>query len=260
MTPESLHLSPELRARLAGLPYEADETGMSGSAVMTFDSVVLKSEPAGGKAAEAVRMLRWLQGRLPVPEIVHHEEYEGFSNLLMTRVKGRMSCDAHYLDRAEETVSLLAEGLRMLWRVDITDCPRDAGLDAELAVCRERVRQGLVDTDELPEGFDTPEALLDWLEANRPPCDPVFSHGDYCMPNVFFDQGRVSGMIDLGDAGVADRWRDIALCWGSLERNFGGVYGGKVYHDFDPVMLVDKLGIPMDEEKLAYYLRLNAMF
>lgn len=260
MTPESLHLSPELRARLAGRPYEADETGMSGSVVLTFDDVVLKSEPASAQADDAVRMLRWLQGRLPVPEVVHHEAYEGFSNLLMTRVRGRMSCDAHHLDRAEETVALLAEGLRMLWRVDIADCPRDAGLDAELAAARERVRLGLVDPDDLPEGFDTPEALLDWLEANRPPCDPVFSHGDYCMPNVFFDQGCVSGMIDLGDAGTADRWRDIALCWGSLERNFGGVYGGKVYHDFDPKRLVEKLGVPMDWEKLTYYLRLNAMF
>ena len=260
MLPKELTLPPALREQLENLPYTVETIGFSGSTVLLFDDMVLKIEACTPAAVRMVEVMRWLHGRLPVPEIVHHEEYEGFSNLLMTRVKGRMSCDAHHLDRAEETVSLLAEGLRMLWRVDITDCPRDAGLDAELAVCRERVRQGLVDTDELPEGFDTPEALLDWLEANRPPCDPVFSHGDYCMPNVFFDQGRVSGMIDLGDAGVADRWRDIALCWGSLERNFGGVYGGKVYHDFDPVMLVDKLGIPMDGEKLAYYLRLNAMF
>lgn len=259
MRMESLHLSPELRARLEGLPYTADETGMSGSAVLAFDNMVLKSGSADQQDA-SVTMLRWLQGRLPVPEILHHEVYEGHSNLLMTRVPGRMSCDAYHLDRVEETVALLAEGLRMLWRVDIADCPRDAGLDAELAVARERVMRGLTDPDDLPEGFASPEALLGWLEANRPPCDPVFSHGDYCMPNVFLDQGCVSGMIDLGDAGIADRWRDIALLWGSLERNFGGVYGGKVYHDFDPMLLIRALNIPFDQEKLTFYLRLNALF
>ena len=259
MLMESLHLSPELRARLEGLPYTADETGMSGSVVLTFDKMVLKSGPAGEQDA-AVTMLRWLQGRLPAPEILHHEVYEGHSNLLMTRIPGRMSCDAYCLDRADETVALLAEGLRMLWRVDIADCPRDAGLDAELAAARERVRLGKADPDDLPEGFASPDALLDWLEVNRPPCDPVFSHGDYCMPNVFLDQGRVSGMIDLGDAGVADRWRDIALMWGSLERNFGGAYGGKVYRDFSPMLLAEKLEIPFDQEKLTYYLRLNALF
>ena len=45
-----------------------------------------------------------------------------------------------------------------------------------------------------------------------------------------------------------------------LRHSLGGVYGGKVYHNFDPERLVDKLGIPMDREKLTYYLRLNAMF
>ena len=67
-------------------------------------------------------------------------------------------------------------------------------------------------------------------------------------------------MIDLGDAGVADRWRDIALMLGSLERNFGGACGGKVYRDFSPMLLAEKLEIPFDQEKLTYYLRLNALF
>ncbi|MGN0355627.1 MAG: phosphotransferase [Muricoprocola sp.] len=31
------------------------------------------------------------------------------------------------------------------------------------------------------------------------------SHGDFCLPNVFFKDGRVEGFIDLGDTGVGDK-------------------------------------------------------
>jgi kanamycin kinase/aminoglycoside 3'-phosphotransferase-3 len=67
-------------------------------------------------------------------------------------------------------------------------------------------------------------------------------------------------MIDLGDAGIADRWRDIALCWRSLRRNFDGSYGGMVYPDFNPDLLLEKLGIPVDREKLQYYILLDELF
>jgi Phosphotransferase enzyme family len=33
------------------------------------------------------------------------------------------------------------------------------------------------------------------------------SHGDYCLPNVLIDEeSRVTGYVDLGELGVADRW------------------------------------------------------
>ena len=50
----------------------------------------------------------------------------------------------------------------------------------------------------------------------------MFVHGDFCLPNVFFADGKVSGFIDLGDAGIADRWYDIALGYRSLKHNVDG--------------------------------------
>jgi kanamycin kinase len=49
----------------------------------------------------------------------------------------------------------------------------------------------------------------------------MITHGDYCVPNNVFDRGRLSGFVDLGDLGVADRWRDLAVATWSLERNIG---------------------------------------
>lgn len=50
--------------------------------------------------------------------------------------------------------------------------------------------------------------------------DLVFSHGDYCLPNILYDRGKVS-LIDLDHAGISFRYADILDCIWSLEYNYG---------------------------------------
>src|SRR5260370_14852060 len=38
----------------------------------------------------------------------------------------------------------------------------------------------------------------------RPGKGHVLIHGDYCLPNVLVEDGRLSGLIDLGGAGLGD--------------------------------------------------------
>ena len=45
----------------------------------------------------------------------------------------KAALDEYYLNRPEELVTLLAEALKMLWSVDISDCPKTFDLSAELA-------------------------------------------------------------------------------------------------------------------------------
>lgn len=63
--------------------------------------------------------------------------------------------------------------------------------------------------------------------------EPVLSHGDYCLPNLFAMGHTLSGFIDLGRAGTADRWQDIALCYRSLKHNADGTFGA-VYEGIFP--------------------------
>lgn len=51
--------------------------------------------------------------------------------------------------------------------------------------------------------------------------DSVFIHGDACLPNFIFHNGELSGIIDLGDAGIGDRENDLAAAVWSLDFNFG---------------------------------------
>ena len=42
--------------------------------------------------------------------------------------------------------------------------------------------------------------------------------------------------------------------------NIDGTYGGKVYSDFQPEVLFEKLGIESDWEKIRYYIILDELF
>ncbi len=244
----------------------SDNVGLSGGTVMLYDDMVLKIEPYTEQTASAIRMMQWMSAKLPVPEILCHEVQDGRSYLLMSRIHGKMSCDTYYLEHSQELVSLLAKGLKMLWDTDISDCPRKRTLAEELKQARYNVEHGLVDVSRCePEtfgekGFASPMALLEWLEKHQPACEPVLSHGDFCLPNIFLHNDGISGFIDLGDAGIADKWRDISLCYRSLKRNFDGTFGGKIYPDFNPDMLLEKLETEPDPEKLKYYLLLDELF
>ena len=68
--------------------------------------------------------------------------------------------------------------------------------------------------------------------------DLVFTHGDYCAPNVLLqlpaplaqpdgaepgvpDEPTLTGVVDWGYAGVADRWRDLVKARWSVGFNYG---------------------------------------
>ena len=252
--------------RIAGKTFRRNEVGLSGAEVMVFEDCVLKIMPVQKKNDETVEVMRWLAGRLPVPRVLCYERDAARQYLLMRRVTGKMACDPWYMERPKVLVPILAEALNMLWQVDPAGCPRHRTPEAELQEARRRVETGLTDPGNAdpatfwPGGFRDPEDLLNWLEHHRPPYEPVLSHGDFCLPNLLLENGRLSGFIDLGDRGIGDKWRDIALCWRSLKWNAEGAYGGKVCPDLHPDMLFDALGIAPDREKLRYYLLMDELY
>ena len=109
-------------------------------------------------------------------------------------------------------------------------------------------------------GFKDPEELLQWLMAHRPKEELVFSHGDFCLPNIFVSEGKLSGYLDLRRAGIADKWQDIALCYRSLVHNYDGKYAKVRVKEADPELLFKRLGISPDWEKIRYYILLDELF
>ena len=118
------NLPESIRSLTEGKPYETDDFGKSGSLVRIYDDFVLKVEKERPQLAQMAEVMRWLEGKLPVPKILATEVKDGYRYLLMSKVQGRMACDEYYMNRPEELVTLLAEALQMLWSIDITDCPK----------------------------------------------------------------------------------------------------------------------------------------
>ena len=65
--------------------------------------------------------------------------------------------------------------------------------------------------------------------------------------------------LDLGRAGIADAYTDIALCLRSLRQNLAGVYDGKVRRTVSEDTFFDALGLRPDAEKLRYYTLLDEL-
>ena len=80
------------------------------------------------------------------------------------------------------------------------------------------------------------------------------------VKNIFLKDNEVSGFIDLGAAGIGDKWRDIALCYRSLKHNVDGTWGSKIYPDVNPDLLLEELGIEPNNEKIRYYILLDELF
>lgn len=256
----------KIRERIGLEQGEINDVGMSGAGVISYDSMVLKMAPADEEAENEVAMLNWLQGKLPAPAVLETAEKNGTRYILMEKVSGKMSCDESYMLQPELLTRLLAEGLKMLWQVDITDSPTNVRLSRRLERAEYQVVNGLCDVENVEEGtygeggFTGPEELLAWLKENQPEEDLVMTHGDYCLPNIFLDGDQVSGYIDLGKCGVADRYQDIALCYRSLIHNAEGAYGGRVYDGFEPMKLFEYLEMEPDWNKMKYYLLLDELF
>jgi kanamycin kinase/aminoglycoside 3'-phosphotransferase-3 len=226
---------------------------------LLYDDMVLKIQKDCNASANEHNMMRWLQGRLPVPEIIEEVFVDGNRFLLMSRIPGSNLCNAAVLDDQERLAEIVADGLKRMWAVDVSTCPTDRTLDAKFREIEAGIRSGSITMDNArqeetygPSGFRSPAALFDWLVKNRPAEETVLSHGDYCLPNIFCDDAGLTGYIDLGYAGVADKWVDIEMVAWSMWANSTGQFGGKV-REFDRNMLFTALGMEADAQMIRYY-------
>lgn len=256
----------EMKKLIDGHGFTGDTIGCSGSHIFIFDNnLVLKVEEKREVSDGEYQMLRWLQGKLPVPQVLHFYS-DGMKNyLLMTKVEGKMACDPEVMEDSIKMVRLLGKGLKKLWTVDIKECPRIINLDYKLKLAKERIISNKLDLEDAEadtfseQGFKNPMELYEYLEKNRPQEELVLIHGDYCLPNVFFDKEDVAGYIDLGFCGAGDKWQDIALVMRSLEHNLFVIKREEELPLLRNIFF-EELGIAVDEEKIRYYILLDELF
>lgn len=261
-----MYLPKRIEAYLQGMNFSKDEVGKSAADVYLFDQMVLKIQDLDEESKNEYTMLCWLEGKLPVPKVLCYEEEEGKSYILMTKCEGSELSSSYYMERPKEQARLLVHALKMLWSVDISKCPSDTSLSRKLQMVSQNVSLHQVNIENAEpdtfgeKGFASPEALLSWLKSHCPDEELVLSHGDFCLPNILAKDGEITGFIDLGKCGVADKWCDIALASRSIEHNFCGCYGARSYPGYDEMNLYQHLSIEPNREKLRYYILLDELF
>ena len=257
-------LPASIAAILGGRTGVMDGLGKSRAQVLLFDDYVLKIRPADSWDTVDVQILQWFAGKAPVPQVAAHEIRDGLDWLLMTRIHGKELCKPEIMNRPVLLLDCMAEALHALWSIPVTGCPFEKTVADNLSHAEAAILAGRFDPSDCepetfgPGGFENPKALLDWLKNNLPQQDRVVTHGDFCLPNLFTDGSKFTGFIDVGSAGAADRWMDLALGWRSLKHNSDGHYG-KVYPYIHPDDLFRAAGVPKDEEKLRYYILLDEL-
>ncbi len=201
-----------------------------------------------GLTAEAART-HWAKAQqVPVPAVVDTGSDGTVEWLVTTGLPGRPATDPTLGDRAAVAVAL-AHGLRRLHEIAPAHrCPFDFRIPSALAHVRRRAEAGDIDP---AEDFDDEHRHLDLdaalreLERLRPDTeDLVVCHGDYCPPNALITNGHVTGYVDLGELGVADRWWDLAVATRAVTGNYGPGLED---------LFLDAYGAPPDPHRQAFY-------
>ncbi|MFB9391832.1 APH(3')-V family aminoglycoside O-phosphotransferase [Streptomyces coeruleoprunus] len=212
-------------------------------------------------AGEADR-LEWLARHgIPVPRIVERGGDDTSAWLVTEAVPGVSAAEEWPEHQRLAVVEAMADLARALHDLPVDACPFDRGLTVTVAEARHNVREGLVDLDDLQEEREgwSGERLLAELDRTRPEKeDTVVCHGDLCPNNVLLDPEtcRVTGVIDVGRLGRADRHADLALAARELEIDEDPWFGPEYAERF-----LERYGAQhVDKDKMAFYQLLDEFF
>jgi kanamycin kinase/aminoglycoside 3'-phosphotransferase-2 len=197
----------------------------------------------------------WLEGKVPVPKIIFYEQIEDFEYLCLSKLQGETL--EYYFDKIEATkiIKLYASSLKILHSLKIDKEALVQHLDTKILKAKFNLENDLVDFSELqPENqTSNPNELFAKLVSKKPSnFELVFTHGDYCFDNIIFDNNTLSGFIDIGNGGVADKYQDIALAIRNIKDNFSLEMVDMFYEEYG-------LDNP-DKAKIEFYTLLDEFF
>ena len=175
----------------------------------------LKSAKKGALQKEAL-LGEYFHKKGLAPELISYLSSE--KDYLLTKKANGVDATAQiYLDEPKRLAVKMGEILRDLHSLDFSDCPVTCRMDDYFELLQKNYENEEYDLS-FGDFKSKEEAFSLALEGRKIlKCDTLI-HGDFCLPNILFDNWRFSSFIDLGNGGVADRHIDIF--WGAWTLNF----------------------------------------
>lgn len=227
--------------------WERVTVGRSGAVVTRRDGRYRKEsdDPRHDLVGEGERLV-WLRAHgIPAAEVI-----ECRPGLLVTAaLPGRSAAEPWPAAARGHVVDGLADLARTLHALPVAECP----YDRRLAVTVPAALAAEVDLADLhaDRAGATRDELVAELTATRPAAEePAVCHGDLCVPNVLFDPDtyELTGVVDAGRLGVADRWVDLAIATRSLTSDLNPQYGRWAADRF-----LARYGVAPDPARIAFY-------
>lgn len=198
---------------------------------------------------------KWLQHKVPVPEIVFYTRAQEYDFLCVTELEGKSLDSFIGSVEADVIVSSYARALKLLHSQKPDSKVIVCDLDKRISEAERNVKNNLVNPYHFQaenQQYEPYELFLHLKKSKPSSAELVFTHGDYCLDNLIYNEGKLSGFVDLGNGGVADKYQDLALAVRSILDNF----------TLDHVELFYKVyGIQnINKSKLEFYTLLDEFF
>ena len=197
---QSLYLPGRIRRLTGELPLTENTVGRSDTQVFSVGGMHLKIGPAG-TLQRAARMQEYFHGKGLSSALRGYVQEDGRDYLLMDTVAGVPAYDRSLRGDMPRLARRLGEIIRALHETDLSGCPYADGNELQIGAYEK----------ECGHAFERDISILR---------KDVLLHGDACLPNIFMDNERFYGFVDLGDAGLGDRHFDLYWTLWSMNYNF----------------------------------------
>ena len=84
--------------------------------------------------------LKWLDGKLSVPEIILFDDESENEFLITKAILGEMVCSENYLKSPDESLKIIKEAFENIYAVDISNCPFNVSNKYKLSLIERNVK------------------------------------------------------------------------------------------------------------------------
>ena len=166
-----------------------------------------------------IDVLGWIGGRIRVPSILALDVSSNAAVALLSELPGVGSHEAG----SDATLRSCGEVLRMIHNLSLSGIERVGVIQSNPEYTENDLPWSNINEVEFVKyvGVGINEARQFLINFTVSKFEMVFSHGDFCLPNVLMDDVLGPGVIDWDCAAMSSIYLDISSALASIEYNLG---------------------------------------